>query len=494
MKEPSKKQGHCSKSCMPFHYEWAGIVGNPFYARDSMSAMGEKFIHIRQISPDAPLWVVTAQLIRLWTNPICSDFSCVQTVEMIFMDPEDRPTRHPFRLAIHKHSQVIKVDSVCLTSFGLSPMKCSDIVRRKQDSDVLVDTVGLLTSLSCQREYISEGKDVAAIYMEITDPSNGPCTPVIVVQFARIVPDAQVLYGDVGIESVDNITRVLFNPQIPEVFQMLEWLHNADISLDGKIQYQHLDMPCLSLRDEFFLYHPRRRTGDLNQTEQVGVFVICATIIGLLENQAWWFSSCKTRPCSSKGPSLYSCDGSYSLIPRYNLRVEISDGQDTTYLSLGYADMQRLMKISCEELISKLQVPHSNTPPHVFNSLIGKRMLFLVKTFQTSSLQEVDFKVKRVCDDKELVRMFYKGHFFRSDRKPKATIARMLGEPRNTHQFHHGHGSSHVGPMGYGGPSSSHGSLSINNEGTQLDSNTYEQVVVDKHCVNFQPADPRNDS
>ncbi|KAJ1380360.1 Nucleic acid-binding, OB-fold [Sesbania bispinosa] len=460
-----------------------------------MSALGGKFIHIREISPDAPLWVVRAQLIRLWTSPMCTDFSCVQSVEMVFIDQQED------KIQVSVSKELLRRKKLDIVEGGI------DIVRTKHDTEFLVDKVGLLTSLSYLREYIGEDKDVAAIYMEITDPTgtvecvlydeyvedmlqflhnNGPCTPVIVLQFARIVPDAQVLFGEVGIESVDNITRVLFNPGIPEVFQMLEWLHSSAISPDGKIQYQHLDMPCLSLLDEFFLYHPRRQVGELNQTEQVGVFVVCATITGLLENQPWWFSSYKPRSCSSKGPSLYSCDGSYSLIPRYNLKVEISDGHDTTYLSLGDADVHKLINISCKDLLSTLQVPHNNNPPQVFNSLIGKRMLFLVKKVSNSDLQEGCFKVKRVCADKELVRMFFKGHFFRSDHKPKATVARMLGELRNTHQFHRGHGRSHVGPMGYGGPSSSQGNMSVNKEGTHFDSNTGEQPLMDKHCVHLQ--------
>ncbi|KAJ1408929.1 Nucleic acid-binding, OB-fold [Sesbania bispinosa] len=470
-----------------------------------MAAMCGRFIPIREISPDPPLWVITTQLIRLWTSPVCNDFSCVQSVEMVFMDTEedkvqvsiskellmrkkpvmveggmykishvsiipndskDKPTRHPFRLAINQQSQVINVDSVGFSSFGLSPLNTRDIVVRKHDTNFLVDKVGLLTLLSCQREYISEHKDVAAVYMEITDPSgtvecvlyddyvedllqflhtHGPCTPVIVIQFAKIVPDAQVMF-------------------------------------DGKIQYQHLDMPCLSLRDEFFLYHPHKEVGDLHQTQQGGVFVVCAKITDILEDEVWWYSDCKPRTCSRKGPALYSCDGSYAIVPRYNVKVEISDSNDSTYLSLGDDAVHKLLK-----------EPHTTKLPHIFNTLIGKRMLFLVKKKAAHHLQEGCFRMKRVCDDKELVRMFFKGHFFRADRKPKATVARMLGEPRNTQQFHHEQGSSFVGPMRYDGPSSSAGSLSIKKGGTMFGSNTDEHTFVDKHCVYFPQTSPQND-
>ncbi|KAJ1383349.1 hypothetical protein SESBI_43458, partial [Sesbania bispinosa] len=94
----------------------------------------------------------------------------ISRVTIMPNDSKDRPTRHPLRLAIQR-LQVIKIDSMCFTSFGLSPLNSSDIVRTKHETDVLVDKVGLLTSLSCQREYIGEEKDVATIYMEITDPT-----------------------------------------------------------------------------------------------------------------------------------------------------------------------------------------------------------------------------------------------------------------------------------------------------------------------------------
>ncbi|KAJ1383348.1 N-acetyltransferase, partial [Sesbania bispinosa] len=66
-----------------------------------------------------------------------------------------------------------------------------------------------------------------------------------------------------------------------------------------------------------------------------------------------------------------------------------------------------------------------------------------------------------------------------------ATIARMLVEPRNTHKFHQAHGSSRVGRMGYGGPSSS--------QGTQFHSNTGEQLLVDKHFVHVEHNNLQND-
>ncbi|KAJ1420573.1 hypothetical protein SESBI_14319 [Sesbania bispinosa] len=78
---------------------------------------------------------------------------------------------------------------------------------------------------------------------------------------------------NVGLESVVNITRFLFNPGIPEVFQMLEWLH------------------------------------------------------------------------------------------RYNLKVETSNGNNVTYLLLGDDDVHRLLKVSCQELLSSMQDPHSETSP-----------------------------------------------------------------------------------------------------------------------------------
>ncbi|KAJ1407466.1 hypothetical protein SESBI_24273 [Sesbania bispinosa] len=299
-------------------------------------------------------------------------FYYISYVLVVANDGNDRPTRHAYRLVIESRSHVVKAERLTYTKFGLSPLTCSDLVRTKKDTKHLVDKVGLLTSISCEREYTKDDKDILAIYMEIIDPhvvkflrSNGPCTPIIVVQMARIVPDAQVLFGNVGIETVQHVSRILFNPPLPDVLDMHEWLLLSGITVDGRIQYRNLEIPCVSLWDEFLYYYHKKDIGELNKQGKGGCFVICATITSLVENEARWYLACRPHACSSMASSIYTCDGDFSIIPKFSVKVEVSD---------------------------RIENSQSTNYPDVFNRLIGKRMLFVVETKSFTDVHEGCFK------------------------------------------------------------------------------------------------------
>ncbi|KAJ1382579.1 Nucleic acid-binding, OB-fold [Sesbania bispinosa] len=117
------------------------------------------------------------------------------------------------------------------------------------------------------------------------------------------------------------------------------------------------------------------------------------------------------------------------VLNRYSVKVEVSDGKDLTHLQIGDEDIERLVNVSCRELISRMEKPHSTTYPEIFNCLIGKRMLFVVETKSFFDVHEGCFKVLRTCADKEL---------------PMSTIAGLLGERRIAPPCNHDKGSSYA--------------------------------------------------
>ncbi|KAJ1375326.1 Nucleic acid-binding, OB-fold [Sesbania bispinosa] len=474
-----------------------------------MSANSAIFIPVNAISPTMENWVIDVHLIRIWTIPYCYDPTRILSVEMVFIDRmgdkiqalvsrdllklkklqmdeggyyyisnvvvvpndgNDRPTRHAFRMVFDRRTNVVP------------------------------DKVGLLTVVSCEREYTKDDRNVLAVYLEITDPTGkvecvvyddivedlvdflrkqGPCTPVIVVQFARIVPDAQVLFGDIGIETIQHISRILFNPNLTDVFDMREWLVLSGISTEGKIQYRNMDMSCVSLRDEFLYFYHKKDIGQLNKQGKGGCFVICATITGFAENEAWWYSACRPHACSSMGISIYTCDGNFSVIPRYSLKIEVSDGAESTYLQLGDEDVEVLVNAKCSELISNLQPAQSITYPEVFNCLLGKQMLFVVETKSFCDVDEGCIKVLRACADKEL---------------PISRIAGLLGERGMTRKQNFDEGSSYASalpgdnftPKGSATFNCSlAASASVNNLTNLITPDPQTEPPVYKHCVHF---------
>ncbi|KAJ1377419.1 Nucleic acid-binding, OB-fold [Sesbania bispinosa] len=432
----------------------------------------------------------------------CYDIGCVVVVPN---DGKDRSTEHQYRLILDMHSKIVKVDPHPMTSYGLSPLTSSDIGRRKFCTEFLVDKIGLLTSLSPEQEYVKNDRDLTVVFAEITDPTGriecafyddylgdvrqylkneGACTSIVVVQFARIIEHGQVLFGDAGIETVTGITRVLFNPGIPEVFDMRNWLAMSGLSLENKVQYKDMDTPNLSLRDEFLLYHSRRQLGQLLKRGEAGMYVVWATITSIVQNDAWWYTVATHRTCTGEGSASTNCDGFYTVVPRYKLRVEATDGSDITILLLDDEDVETLLKISCKALIDSIKGPDLKTYPCIFNCLVGQNM-------------QGCFKVKRVCAETEIIRMFVKGEFFRLDRMTRSTIARLLGKHGDAKHFNIAEGSSHATCIPLDnfltyrseiGQLSSSSSVSVKNRDTLEKSGCEDCQPMDKHCISNTPS------
>ncbi|KAJ1414962.1 Nucleic acid-binding, OB-fold [Sesbania bispinosa] len=526
-----------------------------------MSACLEKWVTLNDISPTIHPWFTRVQVIRIWPTTFCSHPTRVLSVEIVFIDAQgtkiqgsisrdilrmrritmeegheyeiqrasvvpnngkDRPTSHPFRLVFNMNSIIVLLETTPLISYGLSPVTTIDIVRITSPTEILVDKVGILTSISSEREYVKDGKYIKAISLEIRDPTgktecvlydeyvedvkqflkrHGPTTPIVVVQFARVVSKGEVVLGEAAVESVQNLARILFNPTIPEVFNMKKWLVINGIKLDNRVEYINLHMPNLTLRDEFLLYHPRRQIAQVLSREELGLFVVWGRIISLMEEENWWFTESKHHTCASQGNPLQPCDGYFSVIPRYHLKVEVFDNEDECKFLLGDEDVHKLLDVSCKDLLPSIEDPNSELYPPIFEKLIDKSMLFLVeKKFPNSYVNDGYFKVKRVCDVPELIRMYLRGQFFRLHHTTRDTVAKLLGVEGPVLHSNNAHESSHASALAVDNFSttasdiaqaSSSNSVSFNNQNIGITPNipVEESDVepVDKHCLDSTP-------
>ncbi|KAJ1405811.1 Nucleic acid-binding, OB-fold [Sesbania bispinosa] len=223
----------------------------------------------------------------------------INGVTVVPNEGPDRPTQHPFRLLFDISSKVILHERHPLLSLGSTPLATIDIRRikteRPYNTRFLVDKVGLLTSVSSERHYLRDNKQLNVVFIEIIDPTgstecvihgtyvnqleqflrkNGPQTPIIVFQFARVVTTIEVLFGDAGIETVEPVTKMIFNPIIPEVFDMRKWLVINNFKLDCQVKYKEIHPPYQPLSDEFLVGHPKRAIADLNAPNNKCVKII----------------------------------------------------------------------------------------------------------------------------------------------------------------------------------------------------------------------------
>ncbi|KAJ1409035.1 Nucleic acid-binding, OB-fold [Sesbania bispinosa] len=173
-----------------------------------------------------------------------------------------------------------------------------------------------------------------------------------------------------------------------------------------------------------------------------------------------------------EGRPLFSCDGYYIVIPRYNLKIEVSNGNDVTYFLLGDDDVHKLLKISCKDLLPSIEDPNSDIYPLVFTQLLEKELLFLVeKKNNGSSVNERCFK-------------------------KRCTVGHLLGNEGDALHVNNLQESSHASALptdnflsawsDMGQPSSS-SSASVNDLSAGWNSQLDTGEAIDKHCLDNAP-------
>ncbi|KAJ1390337.1 hypothetical protein SESBI_37552 [Sesbania bispinosa] len=126
----------------------------------------------------------------------------ISRVMVVPNEGPDRPTHHAFRLVFDIHSKVVLHERYPLLSLGLSLLATVDVTRikneRPYETKFLVDKVGMLTSVSSERQYLKENKEInvgkteCVLHGTYVDQlnqylkKNGTLTPIIVIQFAHV--------------------------------------------------------------------------------------------------------------------------------------------------------------------------------------------------------------------------------------------------------------------------------------------------------------------
>ncbi|KAJ1377872.1 Nucleic acid-binding, OB-fold [Sesbania bispinosa] len=343
----------------------------------------------------------------------------------------DRVTDHPYKLIFNKASKIEVAEPEQYYAFGLSHKTASIIAEGKYPDHPLIDFVGVVTTVSTSRECIKPNGITKLIYLEISDhtgivecvlfddlgeavlrylSSHGRFSPIIVVQFASIFPVKGIFFGDSVIQSVPNLTKVLFNPTFEEVDQFKERLVRNKIDLHGHLLYRWSGSNSLSVKEEFLLLNRRKTIGQILRKGEPGVYIICAWVTGVLEEGPWWFSTDKPN-VNQQG--LSDVQRLHVMNPKYCITVTVFDGKNTCYLALSDEDVEKMIGVPCHALVFNAEDPYSTELPDLFEELVGRQFLFKLertKSYRTSP--EACFKVLKVCCDRQVVLMYDEDHYF----------------------------------------------------------------------------------
>ncbi|CAJ2638179.1 unnamed protein product [Trifolium pratense] len=342
-----------------------------------------------------------------------------------------RTTLHQYKIGFQLKTVVVAAEEDDISQFGIKVTSLAEIVARTDDYEYLVNVIGLMTGISAEREYVRDGKLTKMVVIELTDDT-GKCEcalfgeyadeltkkmgksavsglSVVVVQFAKV----KIFRDKASLQNVHNTTRILINPDIAEVeaFRNSIAVHGIDTDLSVSMIG---DRPRPTFEEEFLHMHPKKSIAELKSVYESGIFVVCAEVVRVVNGHDWWYPACKCHKAVVPDSGSYFCSSCdrhvFHVIPRFRVRFEVTDGKDTCVFAIFDSDMSYMMEKSCAFFVAQSKGKIAGPYPNEFDSLAGKKMLFVVdKSANQSIVGEGGSRVRRVCMDSAIIAEFCAG-------------------------------------------------------------------------------------
>ncbi|KAJ1412838.1 hypothetical protein SESBI_19984 [Sesbania bispinosa] len=429
--------------------------------------MAGSFDMIREVSPVKDCWRLRVRVIRLWE--MCSILDPLKpfAIDMVLIDVGGgkiqatirkpmmkkfknaivegevytmmnfavirsagnyRAAKHEYKLLFSGKTRVFPTQSELIPMNGLSLMTTDDVTKTNEESNYLIDLVGLLTAVSVEKELVTEGRKTRMIQMELTDYKGKiHCTvfgnyvdtikdlltngvspmPILVVQFFKV----RLYKGSVVIQNVNNASRILCNEDIPEVNDFRNGLAVNGIDPNVAMGELVIGNPVVPLADDFLKLYPRKTPEQLQMTEEEGTFIVLATIIAVLTEEQWRYGACKCHKAVTLDGGLYYCSNCCTHVcevtPRFKLKVGVGHWDESVVFVLFDSDVAHLLGKSCKEIMAETKDLKSVEHPPDLKRLIGRALLFKVeKGAEYAFSYDDSFKVKKVCDDPDIISKF----------------------------------------------------------------------------------------
>ncbi|XP_057431017.1 uncharacterized protein LOC130723888 [Lotus japonicus] len=217
--------------------------------------------------------------------------------------------------------------------------------------------------------------------------------------------------SDIVLQNVMNGTKIMWNPDIPEVASFRDGFARNGIDCHLPLGLIDGDVPTLSLDEDFLTMFPRKTILDLHSTAEEGIFIVCAKVSGLLEGEKWWYMSCRCHRGVTIKDDMPYCSGCATfvleVIPRFRIKIEVCEGEDTAIFVLFDADSQHLIQRNCKDLFAGWKGKNACEYPDVIKGLVGKEYLFKVEKMSDHGAKFDDsFKVKKACDNGSVIEKF----------------------------------------------------------------------------------------
>jgi hypothetical protein len=112
--------------------------------------------------------------------------------------------------------------------------------------------------------------------------------------------------------------------------------------------------------EEFLRMHPEKTLEELLCATDGGIFVVFAEVVRVVPGQDWWYPACRCHKSVSPDSGAYYCSSCnkhvFQVIPRFRVKLEVSDGKSTGVFALFDSDMSYIMEKSCSFFVAQSKV------------------------------------------------------------------------------------------------------------------------------------------
>ncbi|KAK2364733.1 replication factor A protein [Trifolium repens] len=374
--------------------------------QEVMAKVSKKFDNVAEILPNKDSIRIQVMVLRLWKVPAFLNPAETSSIVMVLVDEKAgkihasirRQLLYMFESKIeegeaYQMSYFSAASDIC--RYGLTLTSLDEVCSHSHDFEFLVDVIGLMTGISPERKYVRYGRVTKMVVVELTDASGkcdcalfgdyvgelnkkmgkaGQGLPVVVIQFVKV----KIFRDQASIQNVINTTRIFVNPDIPEALQFKDSITVHGIELDSSVPVIGGGVK-LAMDEEFLRMHSRKTVAELKDLEEDGVFTL--PFMGLL------------------------------IVPRFKVKVEISDGGSTCVFVIFDSDMSYILEKPCAHFVGKSK------------ALVGKKMLLVIdKGLKQSNIVDGTFRVKRVCFDSQIIKTFCADGLFFTPIKPASPL------------------------------------------------------------------------
>ncbi|XP_057440670.1 replication protein A 70 kDa DNA-binding subunit C-like [Lotus japonicus] len=333
-----------------------------------------------------------------------------------------RPTEHGFRILFNCKTNMTPCESSIIPRWGFSFKDSEKLNGNGVQPEYLVDVLGLVTSVSDLRTYVKEGISTRMMLLEISDEkgkvdcavfgeyadsvseyfsANRNEKPIVVFQLAKL----KTFRGKSVVQNVMKASRIIFNPAIAEAISFMDRIAIIDFKINEPVGLIYTPKPAVPVFEDFVSNNPKKTIAELNESIEDGISIVLGKVVSLLQDDQWWYFACKCHKGVAYDDGLYYCGACMKhvidVIPRYKIKIEVSDGTGSASFVLFDFDAQHLLMKSCKELLAYVKDPKSaEFPSMIEDILVGREMLFKVEKKSNTVFQYDDsYRIKRVCDE-----------------------------------------------------------------------------------------------